>query len=163
MTSTALRASTQGVNNTHMVFMDEEHERFYYGKLRQVKDNLGSGQVDCYHKALVYILGISRDTREHFDQIYDMKAGYIKTECLRQGWQTSGSVRVVRLAFNLYTNGTPTVDDYKKRDDQIEECMEYSVSEIFCCGYAMYFWQGIQLRYPEYCHTKVQTGITGLM
>ena len=27
MASTALRASTQSANNTHMVFMDEEHER----------------------------------------------------------------------------------------------------------------------------------------
>ena len=101
---------------------------------------------DCYHKALIYILGISEDTRNHFSQIYDIQSGYIKTECLHQGWQTSGSVRVVRLAFNLYTDGTPSVDDYESR--------EYSVSDIFCCGYAMYFWQGIRLRYPEYCQKQ---------
>ena len=43
------------------------------------------------------------------------------------------------------------MDDYESRDEQVRECREYSVSDIFCCGYAMYFWQGIQLRYREYC------------
>jgi len=80
-----------------MVFANEEHEKFYFEKLEQAEDNLTIGQVDCYHKALIYILGISEDTRNHFSQIYDIKSGYIKTECLHQGWQTSGSVRVVRL------------------------------------------------------------------
>ena len=145
MNNTALRAGAQSANNTHMVFANEEHEKFYYEKLEQAR------YQDCYHKALIYILGISGDTRNHFSQIYDIKSGFIKPECLHQGWQTSGSVRVVRLAFNLYTDGTPSVDDYKRKDEQIRECREYSVSDIFCCGYAMYFWQGIKLRYPEYC------------
>ena len=95
MNNTALRAGAQSANNTHMVFANEEHEKFYFEKLEQAR------YQDCYHKALIYILGISEDTRNHFSQIYDIKSGYIKTECLHQGWQTSGSVRVVRLAFNL--------------------------------------------------------------
>ena len=144
----ALRAGAQSANNTHMVFYNEKHEKFYYKKLEQAR------YQDCYHKALIYILGISEDTRNHFSQIYDMKSGSIKPESLHQGWQTSGSVRVVRLAFNLYTDGTPSVDDYKRKDEQIRECQEYSVSDIFCCGYAMYFWQGIKLRYPEYCQKR---------
>ena len=145
MNNTAVRAEAQSADNTHMVFYNSEHEKFYYEKLGQAR------YQDCYHKALIYILGISEDTRSHFSQIYDIKSGCIKTECLHQGWQTSGSVRVVRLAFNLYTDGTPSVDDYKRKAEQIRECREYSVSDIFCCGYAMYFWQGIKLRYPEYC------------
>lgn len=145
MANTALRAEAQGAGRTHMVFKDKEHEKFYCEKLGQ------AGHQDCYHKALLYILGISGDTRSHFSQIYDIKSGRIKTGCLKQGWQTSGSARAVRLAFNLYTDGTPSVDDYKRRDEQISECSEYSVSDIFCCGYALYFWEGIKLRYPEYC------------
>ena len=148
MNNTVLRAEAQSANNTHMVFANEEHEKFYYEKLGQAR------YQDCYHKALIYILGISEDTRNHFSQIYDIKSGYIKTECLHQGWQTSGSVRVVRLVFNLYTDGTPSVDDYKRKDEQVNECRGYSVSDIFCCGYAMYFWEGIKLRYPEYCHKQ---------
>ena len=30
------------------------------------------------------------------------------------GWQTSGSLKVVRMAFNLFCNGTPTVNQKKK-------------------------------------------------
>ena len=111
MNNTALRAEAQSANNTHMVFANEEHEMFYYEKLEQAR------YQDCYHKALIYILGISEDTRNYFSQIYDIKSGSIKTERLHQRWQTSGSVRVVRLAFNLYTDGTPSVDDYESRDD----------------------------------------------
>ncbi|MDE7327310.1 MAG: hypothetical protein K2N63_13725, partial [Lachnospiraceae bacterium] len=116
MNNTALRAGAQSANNIHMVFANEEHEKFYYEKLQQVR------YQDCYHKALIYILGISEDTRNHFSQIYDIKSGYIKPECLHQGWQTSGSVKVVRLAFNLYTDGMPSVDDYESRDEQVSEC-----------------------------------------
>ena len=148
MNNTALRAGGQSANNKHMVFANKEHEKFYYEKLKQAR------YQDCYRKALIYILGISEDTRNHFSQIYDMKSEYIKTECLHQGCQTSESVRVVRLAFNFYTDGTSSVDDYKRRDEQIDECREYSVSDIFCCSYALYFWQGIQLHYPEYCQEQ---------
>ena len=116
MTNTALRAGAQSANNTHMVFANEEHEKFYYEKLEQAR------YQDCYHKALIYILGISEGTRNHFSQIYDMKSGYVKPECLHQGWQTSGSVKVVRLAFNLYTDGMPSVDDNESRDEQVSEC-----------------------------------------
>ena len=145
MNNTALRAEAQSVNNTHMVFANDEHETFYYEKLKQAR------YQDCYHKALIYTLGISEDTRNHFSQIYDIKSGYIKPQCLHQGLQTSGSVRVVRLAFNLYTDGTPSVDDYESKDEQISEYREHSISNIFCGSYALYFWEGIKLRYPEYC------------
>ena len=148
MNNTALRAEAQSANNTHMVFANEEHEQFYFEKLEQVRNR------DCYHEALIYVLGISENTRLHFDQIYDMKSDCIKIKCLLQGWQTSGSVRVIRIAFNLYTGGTPSIDNFKRKDEQIDECMAYSVSDIFCCSYAIYFWQAIKLRYPEYCQRQ---------
>ena len=37
---------------------------------------------------------------------------------MHEGWQTSGSMKVVRMAFNLYCNGTPSVDDYTKIEGQ---------------------------------------------
>ncbi len=143
--TTGAKRRPQSANTTQIVFADKEHEKFYYEKLGQAR------YQDCYHQALIYVLGISRDTREHFSQIYDIKTGNIRPKCLHEGWQTSGSVRVVRLAFNLYTDTTPSVDNYKRKDEQIDECKEYSVSDIFCCSYALYFWEGIKLRYPEYC------------
>ena len=99
--NTALRA---GKDTTRTItFKNKEHEKFYYTYLPKCR------YQDVYHKALVYCLGIDRDTRENAEQIYDFKTGYVKTECLHEGWQTSGSVRIVRLAFNLYCDGTPSV------------------------------------------------------
>lgn len=127
-----------------MIFLNEEHENFYKEKLKEVR------YQDVYHKALCYCLGINKDTRNHIDRIYDFKTGYVKPECLQEGWQTSGSLKVVRMAFNLYCNGMPSVNDYIKEEDKIKECRCYTVEDLFCCSYAPYFWQAIQIRYPEY-------------
>ena len=37
MNNTALRAGAQSANNTHMVFANDEHEKFYYEKLEQAR------------------------------------------------------------------------------------------------------------------------------
>ena len=109
------------MNNTALgaekiIFICEAHEKFYYEKLKEVR------YQDVYHKALCYCLGISDDTRRNANRIYDFKTGCVKTECLHEGWQTSGSVKVVRMAFNLYCNATPSVDDYTDAEEQINEC-----------------------------------------
>ena len=96
MASTAIGAA--GEDARTITFMNKEHMPKCRWK-------------DVYHKALVYCLGIDRDTRKHVNRIYDFKNGSVKPECLQEGWQTSGSVRVVRMAFNLYCNGTPSVYD----------------------------------------------------
>ena len=46
--------------------------------------------------------------------------------------------------------GTPSVFDYEDMEEQIDECRNYTVEELFCCAYAPYFWQAVQIRYPEY-------------
>ena len=137
MNSTALGAES-------IIFISEAHEKFYYEKLKEVR------YQDVYHKALCYCLGISNDTRRNINSIYDFKTGCVKTECLQEGWQTSGSLKVVRMAFNLYCNGTPSVDDYTEAEEQLSECRQYTVEDLFCCAYAPFFWQAIQIRYPEY-------------
>ncbi|MCD8336092.1 MAG: DUF6075 family protein [Lachnospiraceae bacterium] len=131
--------------NNEILFRDAEHERFCLQSLEKCR------WCDVYHEALVYCLGIDRDTREHIDRIYDFKSGDVKPECLHEGWQTSGSMRTVRMAFNLYCNGTPSVYGIKNSKDKLRECAEYSVSDLFSCGYAKYFWEAVKIRYPEYC------------
>lgn len=92
-----------------------------------------------YHQALVYCLGLSEDTRRNINQIYDFATGYIKPGCLRKGWQTSGSQKIVRIAFNLYTDGTPMTEEIDDTEEQIVETRLYSVSDIFCTGDVGYF------------------------
>lgn len=146
MTNTALRAENS--NSCTITFKSKEHEKFYMEYLEKCR------YQDVYHQALVYCLGIDRDTRNNVDKIYNFKTGCVKTECLQEGWQTSGSLRIVRMAFNLYCNGTPSVGDYEAEEDQLKECQYYTVEDLFCCGYARYFWEAIKIRYPEYCFTK---------
>ena len=142
MNSTALGA--KNTKKQKIVFISEAHEKFYYEQLNRVR------YQDVYHKTLCYCLGISDDTRRNINSIYDFKSGCVKTECLHEGWQTSGSMKVVRMAFNLYCNSTPSVDDYKDAEEQVNECNRYTVEDLFCCTYAPFFWQAVQIRYPEY-------------
>lgn len=143
MNNTALRAEKE-ITNT-IIFKDEKHKDFYQTYMKKCR------RQDVYHKALIYCLGISEDTRVNIDRIYDLRTGYVKTECLQEGWQTSGSVRIVRMAFNLYCNGTPSVYDYESEEGKLQEYAGYTPEELFCCGYARYFWEALKIRYPEYC------------
>lgn len=127
-----------------ILFSGKDHETFFCKALA------GSRSTDVYHQALFYCIGISEDTRKHADQIYDHKTDCVQPECLTQGWITSGSARIVRLAFNLYCNGTPSVDEETSHEEQLRECRRYGVEEIFCCPYAPFFWQAVKIRYPEY-------------
>lgn len=148
MNSTALGASKL---KDGIIFISEAHEKFYYEKLKEVR------YQDEYHMALCYCLGINSDTRKHIDSIYSFETGCVRPECLQASWQTSGSMKVVRMVFNLYYNGTPSVDEDTTTDEQLYECRQYSVEELFCCEYALYFWQAVQIRYPEYtsCNRKL--------
>lgn len=90
-------------------------------------------------------------TRANIDRIYDFKTGCVKPECLHDGWQTSGSMKIVRIAFNLYCDGTLSVFGIEDADGQLQECGYYTVSDLFCCSYARYFWEAVRICYPEYC------------
>jgi len=144
MANTALGAKSEKITRT-ITFKNKEHEKFYIEYLPKCR------YQDVYHKALVYCLGIDEDTRKCVNRIYDFKTGCVKTESLQEGWITSGSAKIVRMAFNLYCNGTPSVSDYDDVEEQLKEYRCYTVEDLFCCGYARYFWEAIKIRYPEYC------------
>lgn len=151
MTNTATRANIStilltGQKAKSITFKDKEHEKFYYLYLSKCRTQ------DVYHQALIYCLGISADTRNNIKQIFNINTDCINTDCLREGWITSGSAKVVRLAFNLYCNSAPSVFEHDDVEEQIDEYRYYTVEDIFCCGYAPYFWEAVRLRYPEYCN-----------
>ena len=125
-------------------FVDSTHKMFFEEALEKIKTQ------DVCHYALIYCLGISADVRSHIGDVFDFEADCVKPECLTQGWITSGSSRVVRMAFNLYCNGVPGIHELDSDEDRIKECLSYTVGDLFCCGYAPYFWEAVKLRYPEY-------------
>ena len=115
-------------------FTSKEHENFYKEMIQK------SGNSDSYHRAFFYCIGISDPGRRNVKRVFDFEQDRIIPEGLHEGWQTGGTVRLTRLAFNLW-NGYV---------EQGEESMS-SPYEIFDCNYAPYFYEAIRLRYPEYC------------
>lgn len=128
-----------------IVFADEAHERFFYEKVRE----LPNSRRDSEEIAMIYTLGICDKTRAAFSNIVDQRTFQVNPLVLFAGWQTSASVKVTRLAINLYTGFSQEV----KRDDSIEgyhigeDSSDYAVEEIFDCPYAKYFLEAVKLRY----------------
>lgn len=133
-----------------VIFIDDAHRDFYNTKTADRK-------ADCYLASLIYTLGLCGETRRNFDSIYDVGERTIKPEVITAGWQTGTTSKVTRLAFQLFTDGTPTAfssDEHDQRTEDISECQRYSVSDIFCCEFAPYFVEAIKIRYPEYFAQK---------
>lgn len=135
-------------------FCGKDHEDLFYTLFKKMKSK------DCYHGAAAYLLSLDTVLKDHIDRVFDFKEDIIKPECLHEAWQTGTSKKTTRLLFNLW-NGTfkdperPAEDEEEPDEDEAEQerartSMYYAVDEIFCCSYAPYFWQAIQLRYPEY-------------
>lgn len=122
-----------------MKYIDEKHKEFVTEKNKKL---IETGKNDVYHKSLVYILGISEETRKKFNKIYDEDSDTVNQECIDEPWQTGSSKKICRMAFSLW-NGTVNLAADKE--------YFYSPDELFSCSYSPYFWQGIKIRYPEYC------------
>lgn len=71
-----------------IIFMDEEHKRFFTKNLPKCRD------FDVYHMALIYCLGIDRTVREHFEKVYDLKTERSRQKsCRRDGRPREASVQ----------------------------------------------------------------------
>lgn len=115
-------------------FSSNEHKNFFYAMLQTC------GNTDSYHRAFFYCIGISDTARVNVRQLFDFETHQIKPEGLHEAWQTGGTMRLTRLAFNLW-NGYA---------EPGQEGMS-TPYELFDCGYATYFYEAIRQRYPEFC------------
>lgn len=115
-------------------FASREHKQFFFEMLERCKSK------DSYHQAFFYCVGISETTRLNVNRMFSFEEDCINPEALHDGWQTGGTIRLTRLAFNLWNGYTE------------EHCEKLSTPyEMFDCGYAPYFLDAIRLKYPEYC------------
>ena len=117
-----------------MKFRSKEHKIFFMEMMNQCRSNA------CYNQAFFYIMGITAETRRNILKMFNFKTSSIIPQGMNGGWQTSGTLRVCHLAFNLW-NGYME-EEYKE---------SYTPYDLFCCEFAIYFMEGIKLRYPEYC------------
>ena len=114
------------------MFISAEHKEFYLNTPAMAKKD------DCYHRAFFYTMGLVDETRRHIEDLFDFKDDSIIPEGLQKAWQTGGSIRVCRMAFNLWGG-------------YIEEGAEGETTpeSLFACPFAPYFVEGLKLRFPE--------------
>ncbi|MGI5920760.1 MAG: DUF6075 family protein [Syntrophomonadaceae bacterium] len=127
-------------------FSSKEHQAFYHEMLAKTGNN------DSYHQAFFYTMGICEETRCNIRTLFDFKEGGIKPEGLSTAWQTGSTRRLCRLAFNLWNGWTEEGNESRS-----------APYELFCCGFAPYFFESIRLRYPEYCRNmeRITRQLTG--
>lgn len=123
-----------------IIFKDNEHKDFYTKMLEKAPHN------DVYYRSLLYTLGICPETRYYIDRLYGEDG--IRLEGLNDSWQTSGTIQICRLAFNLYNGFHHTGSDW----DNVTSCTgnEFTPYELFCNSDALYMLEAIKLRFPEY-------------
>lgn len=117
-----------------MKFIDKIHEKLYKEICSRMR------YLDCYHYSVAYLIALDKVLRDHIDAVFDFEEDVIKPKCLYMGFQTGTSLKTTRLAFNLWNGFNQDLSS------------NFTVDNIFCCSYAPYYWQAIQLRYPEYSH-----------
>jgi len=121
-------------------FYNEEHKNFY---MEKTKDK----SLNSYNKSLIYLLALIEDTRKHFKEIYNIEKQEINFEVIREPWQTSTSLAIIKFAFNLF-NGM----HYDLLEDDLEQQLEstkcYTPYYIFAyTNYIDYFLQAVYIRF----------------
>lgn len=121
-----------------IIFRNERHEQEYEELCERMK------YLDCYHRAMAYLITLDEVLRNHVMEIFDLKEDSIRSEGLDKAFQTDTSKQTTRLAFNLW-NGFC----YEAETNLISRY--FTVDNIFNCNeYAQYYWQAIKIRFELY-------------
>lgn len=118
-------------------FRDDEHKAVY----NDLMQRMAAEDWDTNRAAFAYLVALDPVCRDHIRELYDFEDGCIHSDALSAAWQTGTSMKTTRLAFNLFTDSTAWTDDPER----------LSPVELFSCDYAPYYWQAIQIRFPQYC------------
>ena len=97
-------------------FNGTAHRDFFLENMNKCSVN------DSYHRAFFYVMGIASETRANINQMFDFKNDCINPDGMHGGWQTSGTVRVCRLAFNLWNSYT-----------DMDSPQSFTPEDLFCC------------------------------
>lgn len=119
-------------------FKDEEHKAFFEEQIAKT-----DSESDPFRKSLFYALGITKETRSNIEQLYSYSEGRIDFEGLNAAWQTGTTIKICRLAFNLY-NGL------HGEHDEREQASNYTPYGLFDCSLMEYMFEAVKIRYEEY-------------
>ena len=115
-----------------IIFNHDTHRRFYYRALKQ------SGmRKNPAARALFYILGISKETRNHIDELFDWKRRRIFPDGICADWQTSNSLCHTLAALHFWEGNTG--------DSRAYWLTEYVLQTS---SFAPFYAQAMKLRYP---------------
>jgi len=123
-------------------FVDQTHKEFF-NRIR-LADGCGN---DPYRLSLFYLLGSCDTMRLNFETIYSTAERIVDVESVFYGWQTGTTVKLTRLALNLY-NGWYGYDYATGK--QIEDASLYTPYELFCHELAEYALIAVAIRYERY-------------
>ena len=131
---------------TDRTFADDTHWECFTAIINQMQ------QSDVYHLSVAYLLALDTVTRQHVSDVFSFEEDCIKPDALSQPWQTSTSRKTTRLAFNLWNGYCSDGKTYTDSEGYTADLPSgnYSVADIFSCSYAPYYWQALQIRFPEY-------------
>ena len=141
---------------TEILFNGNAHENAFYSLMK----DLNISQEDDERVALLYVLTITEDCRNHFLDCYDPKERCVKGDALAHGWVTGSDARAIRLAFNLFNGAVPTA--LRQSDENTNNLYDYrggfaynrielldsTPCSIFCDGnIGKYLMEGLKMRY----------------
>ena len=140
-----------------IIFQDEEHVKLYNEVLSKMKSK------ECEYKALAYLMTMDTAIRDHINSVYDFKYNVIKPSALYAPWQTHTSIRITRLAFNLFSDYFYD-DEAEDYDETREDCNKnrpgpdrtavyFTPVEIFSyvsLSITEYMFQAILLRFKSF-------------
>lgn len=122
-----------------LTFYDEQHEQFFYKQVE--KQHVKFSDVERI--SLFYLLGLMPETRQHFEEIYNVEWKGINVEAPTLAFQTSGTRAITKLGFILF-------NDYREPYDFAEGIMvSPNLLTIFCSvdlEYVPFMYQAISLR-----------------
>lgn len=132
-----------------LVFIDVEHKEFF--------EKNKADKEDVYKDSLVYLVGLSEDTRKHFDHI--LTAEGLNPMILDEPWVAGTSFRTLVLAFNLYNGFVYGLDCHYLEDKELEDLTktelikaiqdgkEGSIDNLFSYSLGYYYLQAINIRF----------------
>lgn len=124
-----------------MLFLDPAHQAFFEQAIVTEQ-----AETDPSRKALFYCLGLTPDTREHINDLYNFTRHIIKDVGLRARWQTKVTRKVCNLAFNLYNGFHGRSGCY---------LVDYTPWRLFDTDLRPYFYQAIDIRYEGTLNTDI--------
>ena len=89
------------LSKMELLFKDEDHVRAYAKIYAKMKKSFFPNT----NKAIAYLIALDEVTREHAEEMYDFKRDCFENDCLSCDWQTEITLKLTRLASNLW-NGS---------------------------------------------------------